>query len=307
MAAVCVLALPEIRRLRWYDLPLCALPYIIGGALWWLYIRQAPDLFAAQFSANAGGRFNAILTPFQSIWSEITRRYLLAFGLGGHSSGTPKLVVLKVVGLLAWTCGVLACLVFRSLRDRHLTRVLLAWLAIDALYLTFFEGTRTTTYLIWLVPIFSAVVALWLVHEWQHRSFSRWPAAAIVGLAITVQAGSSLARARLQWGMQPFHAAVQYLQAQGRERPIVASIEFGYMLGFTPGAFYDDVSLGAWSQIQPGYVVLEDRYRDWLPEPRGKVPDEVRAAGRKLTSECAPTFDNTYYTIYRCQDAPISR
>ncbi len=307
LAALFVVALPDIRRLRWYALPLSALPYVIGGALWWLYIRQAPDLFAAQFSANAGGRFNAILNPLASIWSEITRRYLLAFGLGAHSSGTPKLVVLKAAGLVAWVCGVLACLLVRSLRERHLTRVLLGWLAIDVLYLTFFEGTRTTTYLIWLVPIFSALVGLWLVHEWQERSFRRWPAAAIVALAMAVQGGSSLAKARLQWGMRPFHEAVQYLQAQGRDRPIVASIEFGYVLGFTPGAFYDDVSLGAWSRIQPGYVVLEDRYREWLPSPRGKVPEEVRAAGRKLTSRCAPTFANTYYTIYRCQDATGDR
>jgi len=300
LAALGVLALPDIRRLRWYDLPLAALPYVIGGTLWWLYIRQAPDLFAAQFSANAGGRFNAILSPLDSIWSEITRRYLLAFGLGAHSSGTPKLVVLKAAGLLAWVCGVLACLVIRPLREQHLTRVLLAWLGLDVLYLTFFEGTRTTTYLIWLVPIFSAVVALWVVHEWHQRSVRRWPATAIVGLAMAVQGGTSLAKARLQWGMRPFHEAVQYLQAQGRDRPIVASIEFGYVLGFTPGAFYDDVSLGAWSRIRPGYVVLEDRYREWLPEPRGKVPEEVRAAARKLRTSCATTFDNTYYTIYRC-------
>jgi 4-amino-4-deoxy-L-arabinose transferase-like glycosyltransferase len=302
LAAVCALALPDVRRLRWYDLPLCALPYIVGGVLWWLYIRQAPDLFAAQFSANAGGRFNAILSPLESIRDEVSRRYLLAFGLGTHSSGTPKLVVLKAAGLLAWICGVLACLTVRSLRQRHVTRVLLGWLAIGAFYLTFFEGTRTTTYLIWLVPIFSALVALWCVHEWEQRSFRRWPAAAIVALAMAVQGGTSLAKARLQWGMRPFHEAVQYLQAQGQARPIVASIEFGYVFGFAPGAFYDDVSLGAWSRINPGYVVLEDRYREWLPEPRGKVPDEVRAAARKLATSCAPAFDNTYYTIYRCQD-----
>jgi len=303
LAALCALALRDVRRLRWFDVPLCTLPYLIGGALWWLYIRQAPDLFAAQFSANAGGRFNAILSPLDSIWSEISRRYLLAFGLGAHSSGTPKLVVLKAAGLVAWVCGVLACVSVRSLRQRHLTRVLLGWLAIDVFYLTFFEGSRTTTYLIWLVPIFSALVALWCVHEWQQRSLRRWPATAIIALAIAVQAGTSLAKARLQWGMRPFHEAVQYLQAQGPDRPVVASIEFGYALGFTPGAFYDDVSLGAWSRINPGYVVLEDRYREWLPEPRGKVPDEVHAAARKLASSCAPAFDNTYYTIYRCRDA----
>jgi 4-amino-4-deoxy-L-arabinose transferase-like glycosyltransferase len=302
LAALCALALPDRRRLRWYDVPLCALPYVIGSALWWLYIRQAPDLFAAQFSANAGGRFSAILSPLESIRSEISERYFLAFGLGAHSSGTPKLVVLKVAGLLAWICGVLGCLAVRSLRKRHLTRVLLAWLAIDVLYLTFFEGTRTTTYLIWLVPIFSALVARWCVCEWERRSLRRWPATAIIALAMAVQGGTSLAKARLQWGMRPFREAVQFLQAQGRGRPIVASIEFGYALGFEPGAFYDDVSLGGWSQINPGYVVLEDRYRDWLPAPRGNVPDEVHAAGRWLVSSCAPAFDNTYYTIYRCQE-----
>ena len=303
LAALCALALPDIRRLRWYDLVLCAIPYVVGGGLWWLYIRQAPDLFAAQFTANAGGRFTAILSPLESIRSEISRRYLLAFGLGAHSSGTPKLVVLKAAGLVAWACGVLACLTVRSLRQRHLTRVLLGLLAIDVFYLTFFEGTRTTTYLIWLVPIFSALVAMWCVHEWEQHSVRRWPATALIALAMAVQGGTSLAKARLQWGMRPFHEAVQYLQANAEGRPIVASIEFGYVLGFTPGTFYDDVSLGAWSRIDPGYVVLEDRYREWLPEPRGKVPDEVHAAARKLTSSCVSAFDNTYYTIYRCQNA----
>ena len=303
LAALCVLAVPDIRRMRWYDLPLCAVPYIVGGALWWLYIRQAPDLFAAQFSANAGGRFNAVLSPIESIRSEVSRRYLLAFGLGAHSSGTPRLVVLKAAGLVAWACAVVACLTMRALRARTVTRVLLGWLAIGVLYLTFFEGTRTTTYLIWVVPMFSGLVALWCVYEWEHRSWRRWPVTAIVALGMAVQGGTSLAKARLQWGMGPFHEAVNYLQAQGAGQPIVASIEFGYVLGFAPGAFYDDVSLGAWSGINPSYVVLEDRYREWLPEPRGKVPDEVHAAARKLASSCAPTFDNTYYTIYRCQTA----
>lgn len=300
-AAVAVLVVRDIRRLRWFDPLLCAIPYIVGGLLWWLYIREAPDVFAAQFSANAGGRFTAVLDPVGSIRSEIAKRYLLAFGLGSHSTGTPKLVVLKAAGLVAWVCGVLACVFVRSIRERPVARLLLAWLAVDTLYLTFFEGTRTTTYLIWLVPVFSALVALWLVHEWEQRSFWRWPATAVVALALAAQAGTSLLKVRLQWGMRPFHEAVNFLEAQGRERPIVASIEFGYALGFTPGTFYDDVSLGKWSGIDPAFVVLEDRYRDWLPQPKGAVPDAVHEAARRFANDCAPAFDNTWYTIYRCK------
>jgi hypothetical protein len=101
--------------------------------------------------------------------------------------------------------------------------------------------------------------------------------------------------------MGPFHQVVDYLQRNAHAGPVVASIEFGYALGFEPGTFYDDVSLGAWSGIEPAIVVIEDRYREWLPNPRPGLPRAVHDAARKLKTRCAPELDNVYYTVYRCR------
>src|SRR5207248_386185 len=63
-----------------------AVPYLVGGAAWGMYILEDPKDFVAQFSMclRAGGRMSAWSAPFHSLWTELMERYLRSFGLGAH-------------------------------------------------------------------------------------------------------------------------------------------------------------------------------------------------------------------------------
>jgi 4-amino-4-deoxy-L-arabinose transferase-like glycosyltransferase len=299
--AIGLLAVADRRLLGPSRVWVCVIPLIVGAVLWGLYIREAPDLFLAQFSKNATGRFSPVLHPWSAIEAEVVGRYLKAFGLGPHSTGTPRLVALKGIVLVAWVVGAVGTRVDRSLWHERGPRTLLGILAVFVVYYTFFEGSRTTYYLVWLVPFFSSILAVWAVRQWARGGLRRYGTVGLVAAVLLVQAGASVMKARQQWGMRSFYQVADYLRSHAAGPPAIASIEFGYALGFAPDAFIDDVSLGSWSHIKPDYVVLDERYREYLPDPGPDPSPEMAAAGELLRTRCTPVFEPAFYTVYRCQ------
>ena len=61
-------------------LSLAALPYLVGMAIWSLYILQSPDDFAAQLGQNAAGRGGFWSDPFGSVVHELYVRYVVQLG-----------------------------------------------------------------------------------------------------------------------------------------------------------------------------------------------------------------------------------
>ena len=299
LLALGVLAGRDRHRLQWHHGLVAATPFFVGAALWAAYIAMAPEFFVGQFSQNASNRFAAILHPVAAAIEELGR-YQLAFGLGDHSAGTPAYVAVKAVIPIAWLAAVIGCLSRPSLRRQPVTQVLLAILGLFVFYYTFLEGTRTTYYLVWLVPIYSSIVALWAAAGWSDRGLRRYAAAGLVCVVMAVQGAASLAKARQHHGMQPFDEVVSYLRSTSASQPFTASIEFGYAFGFLSRAYVDDVSLGLWSGTPTRYVVVDERYRAYLPEPRVPVRPDVLAAGRRLRERCAAVLDVTFYTVYQC-------
>ena len=297
--ALGVLAARDWRRFQWRHGWLAAAPFVIGAALWMTYISRAPDLFKAQFSQNASNRFSAILHPVTSILEELGR-YQLAFGLGDHSAATPAYVAVKAIIPVVWVIAIIGCLIRPTLRRQPATQTLLAILACFVFYYTFLEGTRTTYYLVWLVPVYASIVALWFTTVWTERGWRRFASAALVLLLCAVQGAASLAKARQHRGMDSFEEVVSYMRTATPGQPFTASIEFGYAFGFLSNAYVDDVSLGAWSGTQTRYVVIDERYRAYLPEPSVPVLPEVVEAGQRLRESCAPVLDATFYTVYQC-------
>ena len=295
--ALSVLVARDWRRLHWRHVLLATLPFVVGAALWATYIARAPDLFLAQFSQNASNRFSAMLHPVTAIVEEIGR-YRLAFGLGDHSAATPAYVAVKAIIPVVWLIALVGCLIRPALRGQLATQTLLAILTCFVLYYTFLEGTRTTYYLVWLVPVYASIVALWLTTVWTERGWRRPASAALVLGLFVVQGAASLAKAHQHQGMNAFQDVVSYMRSATPGQPFTASIEFGYAFGFLSNASVDDVSLGTWSGTPTRYVVIDERYRAYLPEPRVPVLPEVVEAGQRLRESCAPVLDAIFYTVY---------
>jgi hypothetical protein len=299
LVALAVLATRDWRLFRWRHAALAAVPFATGAALWATYISRAPELFLAQFSQNASNRFSALRQPWTSIVEEVGR-YQFAFGLGDHSAATPAYVAVKAIIPAVWLIAIAACVMRPALRRQLATRTMLAILTCFVFYYTFLEGTRTTYYLVWLVPVYASIVAIWLAAASADRGIRRLVPVALVLLVVAIQAAASLAKARQHHGMASFDEVVRYMRTATPGEPFTASIEFGYAFGFLSNAYVDDVSLGVWSGTPTRYVVVDERYRAYLPEPRVPVQPEVLEAGRRLRESCAPVLDATFYTVYQC-------
>jgi hypothetical protein len=277
-------------------------PYCAGALAWGWYIARAPADFAAQFSRNAAGRFTGLLHPAAAIRDEIVKRYLQTFGLGAHLPGTPRLVAAKAIILVVYAIGVAYALAQPNLRRDRGVSHLLTLLGLYLLFYTFFEGTRTTYYLIWIIPIYSALVAVWLVSWWRAAGLRRLSAVGLTLLMCAVQAGAIAARALQSPRMRGFHSAVAYLQNHGAVNDrTFASMEFGYALGFTPGRYTDDESLGADSGIRPAIVVAGPRYYDEIVLADANSPPMLQNSRHFLTTNCALDYDQDRYRIYRCK------
>ena len=279
-----------------------AAPYLLGAIAWGLYIAQAPADFASQFSRNAEGRFTGLLHPLAAIRDEIVKRYLQTFGLGPHLPGTPRLVVAKAVVLLVYAIAVVHILAKPQLRRHRGVSHLLTLLGLYLLFYTFIEGTRTTYYLIWIIPIYSTLVAIWLITWWRVGGVRRYTAIALTLLMAAVGMGAIYTRARQSPSMRGYKSAVAYLRDHDAVNArSFASMEFGYALGFTAGRYSDDESLGADSGIRPAFVVAGPRYYEEIVLADANSKPMLRNSQRFLTANCTLDYDQDRYQIYRCK------
>src|SRR5262249_26862197 len=95
-------------QLRAGMLSLAAVPYLLAGAAYGIYILQAPQDFFRQvggnfsgFAGEAGspGRFHSLLSPLPNLWEEWQSRYLPAFR--GAFRLQLFILILYVAGLLS--------------------------------------------------------------------------------------------------------------------------------------------------------------------------------------------------------------
>src|SRR6185437_729197 len=156
-------------------------------------------------------------------------RYLQAFGLGRHDATTPRTVILKSVVLIAYLTSALAVLAagFRRGAASSL-RMLAAIFAGYILFYTFLEGTRTTFYLTWIVPFYSAFVAWFALHLWRCAPVFRLGVFAGLTAIVAIQSGATIARALQRPRLSSMQVLTNYLQASGgTDARTIASSEFG--------------------------------------------------------------------------------
>ena len=104
------------QRIRPRHVLAAAAPYTAGAIGWGLYIMQAPRDFALQFGGNAAERGLPITDPLAIIHSQITVRFLYAFGLAPETAGFGHV---KLLILAVYAAGVLGVLCNRELRGRE--------------------------------------------------------------------------------------------------------------------------------------------------------------------------------------------
>lgn len=288
-------------RLRWRHLGLALIPYVVGAVGWGVYILDAPADFVAQFTANAstGGRMSGLTSPLSALKNEITLRYLTAFGLGGHSTGSGGPIWVKSFILLAYVVAVAGCLGVRSIRAHKGTRALLILTGMFFVVLTFLDGQKLSFYLVHIVPLYTALVAVFVC--WCYST--RFVPAALVALAVcgflAIQLGGTLYRMKLNPYGKSYLPAVSFLKTHGNENSLVmGSAVLGFGLGYE--RVVDDVRLGFNTGRKPDFFVINDTYEETIRYYRsgGEGAELARHVNNTLAQEYTLVYDQNLYQIY---------
>ncbi|HEY0100197.1 MAG TPA: glycosyltransferase family 39 protein [Pyrinomonadaceae bacterium] len=288
-------------RLNWRHLGLAAIPYLLGALGWGAYILQAPSDFMAQFTANAstGGRMSGLTSPLSAIKNEITLRYLTAFGLGAHTSGSSGPIWLKSLVLLAYIVALAGCLSVRSIRAHKGYRALLILTGIFFLVLTFFDGQKLSFYLVHIVPLYTALLAVWIYWCYSKRFVPRWLLALCVCGLLAIQLGGLLYRMKLNVYQKSYLAATSFIAAHAKEDSMVmGSAVLGFELGYE--RIVDDVRFGFRSGKRPDFIVINDVYEETIRYYRagGEGAELAAHVNNLLNEEYELVYDRNFYQIY---------
>ena len=300
------------KRLKLRHFAIALIPYVVGGASWGLYILQRPDLFASQFAGNAtaggngGGRLDGLLAPWQAFYREITLRYFVAFGMGGHSAGHSSLAKLKVFMLLTYVVGIVGAVAVRSIRNHRGYRVILLLTGINFLLLTLFDGQKLAWYLVHTIPLFAALLAIFVHWLWTSTRVPRWAIALPLVLFAMLQIGGAAQRIRQREYQNTYAPAVSFLKANAPPSAMVmGSTELAFALGFESN-LVDDVRLGYYTGKRPDFIVVEEIYEDAFIGMNEQNQDVYRHINDVIANEFHPVYDHGHYKIYARNEITFS-
>jgi len=286
-------------RFAFSHLLLAAAPYLAGFALWGLYIVRDVEAFRMQFLFNAqdDGRLNMLLRPWLGVWREITEKYLGLFA-GFHPSA-PKVLRIKVLGLGVIAGSVFALAFVPSLRRLPGAGHLTALTAIYFLVLAVFDGQKQYIYLVHMMPLFSAAIAIAAAAILPGKP--RWTLAVWLVLAgyCAIQAGGTLYRIREQSLARLYQPAVNYIQQNGPPGSLIfAPGEFAWGFDFQP-RLVDDLRLGYYSHRRAEWVIVDSRWRELWEIYRRKQPELFAFLENSLKQTYGKVQETGGYEIYR--------
>lgn len=291
------------KKIRFTSLALCAVPYLLGMAIWSLYILQSPDDFLAQLGENAAGRAGFWADPIGGILHELHERYIVH--LGGLAAGVEWFKALKAVGLATISAGLLTLLVAPRAADEPAgaARYLGLVAAIHAAGLTVIDGMKLHFYLIHVLPwlyLLTALAAgrLWSLGGWVRPVTVLWMATHFV-----IQAGGA-AYPIYRYSMDDYLAAARFVEENsGPGRLIMGSAELGFEIGYA-GNLLDDWTLGCLNGLEPTIIVQEDGYRErqieWQTECNQHVADVLGPDG-----DYRIAMEQGEYKVYLRRDSSL--
>ena len=291
-------------RVKLRHVAIALIPYVIGALGWGLYIAKSPDLFISQFLGNAtaggqgAGRLDGLIAPWSAFYREVTLRYLVAFGMGPHSAGHSRLVALKIFILLTYLAGIIGALFTRSIRTHPGYRALLILTAIYFLLQTLFDGQKLSWYLVHMIPLFAALLAIFVHWLWTNTRVPRWAIALPLVLFMMLQLGGMVQRIRQQEYQKSYLPAVNFLKATaGHSSLIMGSSELAFALGFDDN-LVDDIRLGYYSGKTPDFIVVEEIYEDAFQGMRIQDEAVYQHITNLIASHYRVIYDHAHYRIY---------
>lgn len=290
----------DLRKIRWFHIPLAAAPYLAGLAGWWLYISQDPQLFVKVFSSNTANRLDGLRSPLVSLKREIVERYFGPYGL--RSPGLlakPKLVIPVI-----FFAGVAATLLTRAVRRNEASGTLLKLLGIYFAALMFQDNLKFGNYLVHIFPLYAAVLAGWIAWAWRNQRLPRVLLGAFVAAFLALQLSGAVYWVVKNPYARNYLPAVAFLR--GNVKPaelIMGPAELAFELGFDTNLI-DDTLLGYHGGKTPVWIVVDGRYREDRQILGRLDPRIEQHISRRLTEEYRTVYDVGGYQILKAVSAP---
>ena len=282
------------RRIRVSQLLLGAVPYLVGGLAWWLYIRQDPQQFITQFMGSVNYHHLSVFS-LANVKAEILDRYLNYFGLYGASGFTR----LRCFQLLAYSCAIVLAFSMARIRDAEGTRLSGVLLLIMCVGLAFIDGIKSKIYLVHIIPWLSLLLAIAAVRLVEAKIIPLPVMAAALSALVAIQLIGVAYIASQDSLRTRFLPATDYLRANAPEpQRIFGSSELGFEIGFG-SRLMDDPTLGFWSGKRADMVVVDTNW-SLVHWPSMQPADGRFAHVQAVLSGCRLSYQGPGYMIYRC-------
>lgn len=288
------------KRIGWQHVAFAALPYLVGGVIWGAYVLKDPSAFYEQFIVNItmNNRMGGLSSPWSALAKEFVWRYGRAYGLGPHSVGHSGPIYLKSIVLFAYVIALVGALLTRGIRRHKGYRALLILTGLYFVLLTVLDGQKETPYLMHIIPLYVAMLAIWINWCWTKRTV---PAPVIIlslGLIISIQVGGMIFRMKQDTYHKLFAPAISFLQQNSSPSTTInGSPSLGFGLGFTD-RLTTDGRLGYVSGKRPDLIVITDENEVSFEEYKTINPPLYQHITKTLTEDYRQVYDNPAFKVY---------
>lgn len=279
---------------------LAAIPYVIGGTAFGIWVMQDVEAFRSQFIDNAlmGGRMSGLSSPLGNIVREFTEHYPHAYGLGQNSGGHSGPIYLKSLILIGYVAGILGSLLIADLRQNSRWRLLMVVTLVYFLIMAIIDGQKQTTYLIHIVPLYIVMLAGVTGTLWQQNKLPRVVLViAILGFIALPAGGMALKIKQNTYGN--FYAPViAYLKTNmGRDDFVMGGADLAFGLGFDANLIADG-RYGYYTGKRPRYIVYDSGTELTLQGSKKFFAEFYEYFPRMLRDEYRISYENAAYKIY---------
>lgn len=288
----------DFRLLGWRHILVAAVPYLVGGSAFGSWVYQDPQAFKDQFIDNAmmSGRMGGFSSPLDGLLREFTQRYPRAFGLLESTKGHSGPIYLKSLILVGYAVGVLGVLLTKQLRRDY--RVLLVLTAIYFVVMSLLDGQKLAVYLIYIVPFYSALLAVWTYRLWEERSLPRpLLTLGILGFLL-LQTGGIALRVKQNTLGNYYRPAMEFLNENAADDELImASAEARFALKPTANHITDG-TFAYRTGKRPKYIVYDPGVEDSWNDSKIYFPEFYEYLPRLLNDEYRVAYENTAFKIY---------
>lgn len=288
----------DLKRHTVQSLAQMALPYVVGGAAWGLYIVGDPAEFRSQFRVSLGmGRMAGFVNPFLAVKREVAERFLAYYGVRPHATALVKLKMILPIGYLLGLTGALLIPAAWSCPFLRFAAVL--FLA-QFLILAIVEGTKQFHYIVHVIPTLDMILGTVVWLAWHRRRIPHPLVVGVVASLLVLQIGPTLFRVREDRYRQDFLPVLDYIRpAVARGEVLISQAEFSIPLNF-PDNVITDPSYGWRRKGRPDLVIVDETVMEKnATGARETKPDLYRYLRQDFPAEFNAVFRRGPYTVYR--------